>query len=78
MPADTQMMYDAMFSSQPYFQGNHAYCNCSSCGGRCDGPNSAMGWMTDKNGELMWVKRAKENAQKAQQQCGHKAAMYSM
>jgi hypothetical protein len=48
----TTAMYDFVFSSSPYFEGNHA--SCYDAGVKCAGPNSALGWMMDPAGTLLW------------------------
>ena len=45
-------MYDYVFSPRPYFEGNNA--SCYNAGVKCMSPNSALGWMQDKNGNLLW------------------------
>lgn len=55
----TMSMYNYMFGSEPYFQGNSA--NCYDAGVKCSGPNSALGWMTDKTGKLLWQTPDAEN-----------------
>lgn len=45
-------MFDYYFQSQPYFEGNHF--SCSNAGVKEAGTNSALGYMKDKNGNLLW------------------------
>lgn len=50
--AATMAMFDYTFAPRPYFEGNAA--SCYNAGAKCMGPNSALGWMTDKSGTPMW------------------------
>jgi hypothetical protein len=54
-------MFNSMWTPMPYGQGNHAPCQCACT--KCDGPNSAVGWMKTKNGKLKWEERAGKNCQ---------------
>ena len=58
----TMAMYDYVFSSSPYFEGNSA--SCYDAGVKCTGPNSALGWMMDPAGNLLW-KSTNENVMNA-------------
>lgn len=48
----TQAMFNYNFRAQPFFQGNTA--SCYNAGAKGPSPNSALGWMTDRNGALLW------------------------
>lgn len=50
--AATSSMLDRMFASQPYFEGNQA--SCYNAGVKGNSPNSALGWMMDKDRNLLW------------------------
>ena len=50
--AATQAMFNYSFAPRPYFEGNAA--SCYDAGAKCMGPNSALGWMMDKSGKLLW------------------------
>jgi len=66
--ASTNAMYDTMFSSMPYNEGNNVSCACGSCG-TCKGYNSSAGWMVEKNGKLAWENQALAQQQAYQQSC---------
>jgi hypothetical protein len=50
--AATQSMFNYTFSPRPYFEGNNA--SCYNAGVKCVGPNGALGWMMNKEGNLLW------------------------
>ena len=57
-PASTENMFNYVFAPQPYFQGNNV--PCYSAGVKCDGPNSALGWMLDASGNPLWQSSGKQ------------------
>lgn len=66
--AATRAMFDYNFASRPYFEGNNA--SCYNAGVKCTSPNSALGWMMDPSGKLLWqsTNAAELNAVCAKQQ----------
>ena len=54
----TQAMFDYNFGSQPFSQGNAVA--CYNAGMKGPSPNSALGWMTDQSGNLLWQSTDKD------------------
>ena len=64
--SQTEAMFDYNFAPHSYFEGNDADCSCTLA--KCNSlPNTAQGWMLNKNGDLLW-QAAERNA--AQPRCG--------
>jgi hypothetical protein len=61
----TEAMFDYNFSAQPYYTGNNF--PCENAGAKCASANSALGWMLNKNGQLLWQS---QDAAAANQRCG--------
>lgn len=50
--AATDAMFNYNFAPRPYYEGNNV--DCVTAGVKCISPNSALGWMMNKNGEVLW------------------------
>jgi hypothetical protein len=64
--AATEAMFNYVFAPQPYFEGNNV--DCTTALSKCQGPNSALGWMMDSNGQLLWKKNVQ--SEKSNSKCG--------
>jgi hypothetical protein len=65
----TESMFNYSFAPRPYYEGNDF--SCVSAGSKCASVNSALGWMLNSDGQVLWKVNVQNDLNGAKTaQCG--------